>query len=135
MYEASIIVDFSTLQLSGSIITSTIYLQVGQEAFPEKGWNDNTAIILSWWLDSVGNDGGKFLFMEGSFYFKQSKPNVTLVAGGKEQASYPIDWQKLNESIIKVAEQVIQYLDAKGYSHQDLGTLKDRYSMRKNWLL
>ena len=133
MFEASVVVDLSTLEQSGSLISGTIYLQIGQYAFPEKGWYDNPALILSWWLGNIVNGKHKFLFMEGSFSFKESKSDIQLMYNGKVQASYPIVWQELHKSIGRTAEQVIQYLEADGNSHSNLNELKDKHSLRKNW--
>ena len=134
MLEAAVVVNLSTLKQSGSLVSGTVYLQIGQYAFPEKGWDDNTALILSWWLDSIANGRREFLFMEGPFSFKESKADIQLLSNGKIQASYPINWQELRKSIGSTAEQVIQYLEANGYNHKDLNELKDKYSLKKNWL-
>ncbi|GAB4043444.1 hypothetical protein [Spirosoma jeollabukense] len=134
MLEAVVVVDLITLEQSGSLIAGTIYLQVGQQAFPEKGWNDNAPLILSWWLDTIANGRREFLFMDGPFSFKESKSNVQLVFNDKVQASYLIDWQELRKSIGRTAEQVIQYLEAKNYNHKDLNELKDKYSLKNDWL-
>ncbi|MFN8040374.1 MAG: hypothetical protein U0Q07_14275 [Acidimicrobiales bacterium] len=47
----AVVVDVAGLRRSaGRGITAAIWLEAGEERFPETGWNDFAVVILGWWL-------------------------------------------------------------------------------------
>ena len=80
-------IDTNTLSFENELITGGIWVEIGNESFPEENWNDFTVIILTWWhrallnliTVSKGKASESFDFMDGPYTVKFTKQSINQI--------------------------------------------------------
>jgi hypothetical protein len=131
MRTAAIVVDLLTLKMTPDSLTGIIYLQQGEVAFPQNQWQDNVAIILSWWLDNLRENENEFFFMDGPFSFTATQGELRCLSHYKAGAVSSIVLRELLGSMVAAAESVLQHFQTNSPTHSDLIKLASSYGRLK----
>lgn len=131
MQKAEIVVDLSTIDCKDGFITGILYVQLGNQAFPQKKWTDNIAVVLTWWLDNIRAKEREFFFMQGAYSFLATHTQLQLLANYKLQTAAEVVLDDLHTSIITKAQEVVEYLQNQGYSQDDFTDLLTAYKRLK----
>lgn len=113
-------------------ITGEIYFQIGDFFFPEEGWNDFVAIILSWWLHAIRNSKNDFelLFMDGPLKIKAEKTKeneIFLVFMHGEACVFRTDCLKddLEKQLVKAARKTLQKVSQEKWKADEIDALRE----------
>jgi hypothetical protein len=114
-----IVSDLRTLTASGSGgglgPPFELWWDLGDEAYPDRGWIDSAAVVLGWWLAGLhqlqtGTDPVSFSFMEGPFAFEVTRQGDLAVLRFEPQPEVVIPMKELTQQVARAARIVQRVL-------------------------
>lgn len=137
MDDFQVIVKPSTFEVSqSSALTGQIWMQLGDEAFPEAGWNDLALVIVGWWCQAVSGLPAKtgsecdLRFMDGAFLVAVTRETdgrlcLTARAAGRVVTSVGgCTEELLRQQLVAAGEVVLQYCEQHSLINDDVRTLQ-----------
>ena len=127
--------DPATLQRSAAgTISGALYLLVGSQPFPEKGWNDLPVAVLAMWLKTLrpvrsGQDNqAECSFMEGPFTFRVQRTTTTAwrfeaLARGAQVHVESVDPEEFWQSLQSAARATVEECRRRGWESRDVAAL------------
>ena len=131
-----VVLDESSLQVSGSSVGGLLSLQGPEGSFPADRWYDCPLVVLAWWIEglaSVASGNAQSFrgdFMEGSFSFRVERApgGSTLIAWGergREQTLGIVNMPRFLASAVGAGEAVLRVCRARNWgSPRDLAELE-----------
>lgn len=134
----------SVLKEKSGKITGEIYFEIDGRCFPEKGWNDFPAIIISWWIQEFlrtkryKEKDFEFMFMDGPFSLKgkmvEEKYEIFFIGLEiDEKCIAVINQEEVCNILIRVCEELIQILKSNGISLNNYLNIVQSLNALKNW--
>ena len=127
--------DPTTLQRSElGTISGVLYLQLGSQSFPEKGWNDLPVAVLQMWLNALRPlrsgqcSEAECPFMDGPFMLRVQRTSVSAwqlegLANGTRVQVESIDSDELWQNLQKAARRVVEECRTRKWESRDVATL------------
>ncbi|UBU08426.1 hypothetical protein [Nonomuraea gerenzanensis] len=115
---------------SGSIV-GPIWLDRGEDGFPEAGWTDFPVVILGWWLSALRRpfrtaeltfmDGPweARLHLRGSAYRAVLRRTYPVVVEGEGEVAFDV----LRESVVAAARHVLAECEKRNWTDTDISLL------------
>jgi hypothetical protein len=128
--------DANRLECRNSSVTCPIWIEVGDYAFPSKGWDDFPLALLDGWIDSAssGDKAMTFYFMDGPFRYNISpRPgslDVIFYERDKEIARSTVD-MSINEVLIRLKEKASLIIHHLAKEYPELRRDRDVLSLAK----
>ena len=126
--------------------TGEIWVEIGEDSFPEKHWNDFVVKILSWWIESLNNfiigvaNEIEFCFMDGPFTIvgSQNPDGLIYLKAVKERLkgeecriTFIADVTTLQSILLDIIDGLISNEKTLGLAGNDYSQLKNMYEKVK----
>lgn len=110
------------LEIHASRVTGPIWIEIGDYAFPAKGWDDFPLVLLNWWIDSAasGAKSMSFDFMDGPYRY-----DVKDCADGLDIIFYAGDKEVRRERVEMSAMELLDTFRREAASIADYLTIKN----------
>lgn len=141
MVARSLVVDVDHRSLcfgTEGVVTGRIILRYGNICFPEAGWNDFVAVVLSWWveaaIDLCGPTGKsrELRFMDGPFWVDVTRTEPSSLqfcfVHGQKRPPQVVFSAKSNagvfwESLIATSQQLLKITESRDFYSYELSQL------------
>ena len=134
----------SVIEERSGKITGEIYFEINGQYFPEKGWNDFPAIILSWWIQEFlkfkryKEKNIEFMFMDGPFSLKgkivEEKCEIFFIGLEiDEKCIAVVNEEDMCDMLIRACEELIQILENNMISLEKHSNIVQSFNMLKKW--
>ena len=123
-------------------------LQIADEFFPDRNWNDFVVVVLSWWCEAVllllrGGTEARVRFMEGPFLVRIRRTDkaswrLTMIEAGLKTRvlqEEDVDAVSLAESVLVASEMVIGACEERDWGSRDLSELRKVAGSLKTMLI
>jgi hypothetical protein len=135
MRSCAIRIDEVSFRKGANNITGVIYIELGNIAFPERGWNDFPVVIVTWWLQALikllaGTPSEQtFLFMDGPFEFRVASTggptwNLQCIARGSHDTCVldaEVDASAFATALVHGAREIVRACSERGWPGEVAG--------------
>jgi len=103
-----------------SLVPAWIYLQNGDESYPDDEWIDNPVVVIGWWLHSIAEllsnrEGQGMSFMEGPFYLDVVTDGDNFLLNSEDKKiSWVVRKSDLAKEVMRTANEMSRALHSQG---------------------